>query len=73
MLSLRIGIVVWLLCFFVAGCTREQVYENVYEGLQKREQLVHPSDGPIQREHQSFYAYQRERQESLKKDREGPR
>ncbi len=26
----------------LAGCTRQQVYENLYQGLHTRERLVHP-------------------------------
>lgn len=60
-----------LLCLFfliLAGCEKESVYENIYEGMQKREQIVHPSNEPIPPEQQSYDAYKREREEVLEKD-----
>ena len=52
----------------IAGCTKERIYENIYDGLQKREEIVHPSDEPTIDKQQSYEAYKRERAESLKKD-----
>jgi|GEM_PF-2695056 len=57
-----------LLCLFlilVAGCEKDSVYENIYEGLQKREQIVNPSNDPSSQEQQSYDAYKREREENL--------
>lgn len=60
-----------LLLLFIAGCTKERVYENIYEGLKRREQIVNPSSDPIHQKQQSYDEYKRERDELLKKDREG--
>jgi hypothetical protein len=48
----------------------DRVYENIYKGLQKREQIVNPSDEPIPQEHPGYEQYKRERKESLDKDGE---
>ena len=58
-------------CLFfllLAGCEKDRVYENIYEGMQKREQIVHPSNEPIPPEQPSYDAYKREREEVLEKD-----
>lgn len=57
-----------LLSFFIAGCAKERVYENMYEGLKKREQIINPSNESISHEQPSYDEYKREREESLKKD-----
>ncbi|MFH1216797.1 MAG: hypothetical protein V1706_09900 [Pseudomonadota bacterium] len=55
---------------FVAGCEKERVYENIYEGMKKREQIVNPSDEPIPEQQPSFDEYQRAREDALKEDDE---
>lgn len=60
-----------LLCLFfilLAGCKKDIVYEGIYEGMHKREQIVNPSNDPIPQEHQSYDEYKRDREETLKKD-----
>ncbi|MBU0730955.1 MAG: hypothetical protein KKE17_15195 [Proteobacteria bacterium] len=54
----------------MAGCTKEQVYEGLYEGLKSREQMVYPSDEPIPQEQQNYDEYKKERDEYLNKDRQ---
>ena len=61
------------LCLFLlvmAGCARERVYENIYNGLQKREQIVNPADGPIPQDQPSYGQYKRQRADILEKDGE---
>lgn len=60
-----------LFVLLLAGCARESVYENMYQGMKNREQIVHPSDEPIPQERQSYQAYKREREKSLREDEEG--
>lgn len=70
MIQLRYILFAGLLLLLTAGCTKERVYENVYQGLHQRERIVRPPDEPIPQEKQSYPEYQREREESLKKDQE---
>lgn len=57
---------------FMTGCSKERAYENIYEGLKKREQIVNPSNEPVTRQQQSYREYIREREEILQ-DSEGSR
>ena len=60
-----------IFCLFfilLPGCEKDRVYENIYDGLQKREQIVNPSNDPIPPEQQSYDAYKREREEILLPD-----
>jgi len=51
------------------GCVpAEKVYRNMYEGLQKREQLVNSAEEPMIKENSSYDAYKRERDEILTKE-----
>ena len=59
-----------LLLMFMVGCSKERAYENIYEGLKKREQIVNPSNEPIPREQQSYHEYVREREEVLQDSEE---
>jgi len=43
------------------ACTKERVYENIFEGMQKREQIVNPSDEPIPPKQPNYEEYKRER------------
>ncbi|MFQ5586247.1 MAG: hypothetical protein ACE5GF_05425 [Thermodesulfobacteriota bacterium] len=55
-----------LLIAFLISCSKERVYEGIYEGLQERERILHPSDDPIPQEQRSYDEYKIEREESLK-------
>ena len=54
----------WLLLpalLLMAGCAcHECLYRNVYNGLQKREEIVQPSDRPADQPPQGYDAYARE-------------
>ena len=77
---MKIGVQTWrvmvifsymfLLLLFIAGCTKERVYESIYEGMKQRERIVNPSNDPIPQEQQSYDEYKREREVFLKKDDE---
>jgi hypothetical protein len=54
-----------LLIIAAAGCTKDRVYENIYEGMQNREQIVNPADDPIPPTQPSYDAYKRERAKAL--------
>lgn len=50
----------------LAGCTRQQVYENLYQGLHTRERLVHPpppGEAPPAAP-MPYYDYEKARQET---------
>jgi len=55
-----------LLSLLMPGCSKERVYENIYEGMQQREQIVNPPDDPVPPKHPSYDEYKREREEILK-------
>jgi hypothetical protein len=55
----------FLLLLFIAGCTKERVYESIYEGMKQRERIVNPSNDPIPQEQQSYDEYKREREEFI--------
>jgi hypothetical protein len=57
-----------LLIIAEAGCTKDRVYENIYEGMQDREQMVNPADDPIPPERQRYNAYKRERARALEQE-----
>ena len=66
-IPLPVTLALALLAF--SGCSpAEKVYRNMYDGLQKREQMVNPSDDLLPRENSSYDAYTKEREEILKKD-----
>jgi hypothetical protein len=61
-----------LLVLFLAapGCTsREKVYENMYEGLQKHEQIVNPADEPVPPSPPDYSEYQRDRKKILQENK----
>ena len=60
----------FLVLVFVSGCKKETVYEGIYEGMKHRQRVINPSNEPIPQEQQSYDAYQREREEYLKKNNE---
>jgi len=66
----RIITAVTTLCLVTTlpGCVKQEtVYRSLYDGLQKREQIVRPELGPgADAGTSGFDAYQRERQELLK-------
>ena len=71
--TLRVMVIfsyMFILLLFIAGCTKERVYESIYEGMKQRERIVNPSNDPIPQEQQSYDKYEREREEFLKKDNE---
>lgn len=44
------------------ACTSKEISRNLYDGLQKRETIVHPADGPPTADSSvSYDQYQRER------------
>lgn len=57
-----------VIILLTAGCTKERVYEGLYEGMQNREELVRPADEPGGAPAPSYQSYQRERDTVLKKD-----
>ncbi len=61
-------LVLCLLATLVAACAKERVYGNIYEGLNKREELVNPGHGPDTAEPRSYEAYRRERARALTKE-----
>ena len=58
-------ILITLTLFFTFGCAKEQVYENIYNGLQQSEQMRNSSDEPIPLEQPSYEEYKRERDKAL--------
>ena len=53
------------------GCTsKERVYENMYEGLKMREQIVNPSDEPVPPRPPDYSEYKRERENILQENKE---
>ena len=66
--TLRVMVIfsyMFLLLLFIAGCTKERVYESIYEGMKQRERIVNPSNDPIPQEQQSYDEYKREREEFI--------
>jgi hypothetical protein len=58
----------FLLLIFAGGCaSKEAVYENIYEGLKSREEIVHPhpTDDPMPAETPTYNEYRRERDKAL--------
>ena len=62
----------FFICFLVlvAGCEKERVYENIYDGMMKREQILNREDKPIPQEQPSYDQYKKERAKSLKDEDE---
>jgi len=54
----------------IAGCEKDRVYGNIYDGMSKREQILNRADEPIPREQPSYDQYKKEREKSLKKEDE---
>ena len=61
-----------LICFFVfiAGCEKDRVYKNIYDGMEKREQILNRTDEPIPQEQATYDQYKKEREKSLKTEDE---
>jgi len=58
-----------LVSLLVLGCQpSEKVYRNIYDGLQKREQMVNRADEPMARDGSSYDEYKRERDEILSQE-----
>ena len=58
-----------LVALLVSGCQPgEGVYRNLYDGLQKREQMVNRADEPMARDGSSYDQYTRERDEILSQE-----
>jgi hypothetical protein len=66
-----IGLIILILFLSAAGCTsKERVYENMYEGLKGREQIVNPSDEPVPPRPPDYSEYKRERENILIENKE---
>ena len=66
--TLRVMVIfsyMFLLLLFIAGCTKERVYESIYEGMKQRERIVNPSNDPIPQEQQSYDEYKMGREEFI--------
>lgn len=56
-----------LLCATASACSaKEQLYGNIYEGLQAREQIINETSNPVPKGHPRYDEYQRERDEILR-------
>ena len=51
----------------IFGCTKKQVYRNVYEGLTTHEELQNTPGDPLNK-HKSYDQYEKEREEILQKN-----
>ena len=61
------------LCLLAGACApANTTYRNLYDGLQKREQMVNPNSGPMASEAPTYDSYTRERDEALNKDTRRP-
>jgi hypothetical protein len=59
-------LVVTLFLGLLFGCAiKERVYENIYEGLKQREQIVNPPNEPGTQKLPSYDQYKREREKAL--------
>jgi len=66
--TLRVMVIfsyMFILLLFIAGCTKERVYESIYEGMKQRERIVNPSNDPIPQEQQSYDEYKMGREEFI--------
>ena len=66
--TLRVMVIfsyMFLLLLFIAGCTKERVYESIYKGMKQRERIVNPSNDPIPQEQQSYDEYKMGREEFI--------
>ena len=54
----------------IAGCKKDRVYRNIYDGMIKREQILNRVDKPIPQKPQSYDQYKKEREKSLKTEDE---
>jgi hypothetical protein len=65
------SLIILMLFLAAVGCTtRERVYENMYEGLKMREQIVNPSDEPVPPRRPDYSEYKREREKTLQENKE---
>lgn len=55
---------------FLTGCSKEGFYEEMYRGLQQREEIAHPAADPFPPEQPSYETYRREREEVLRRAEE---
>lgn len=64
---------VFILTLLACGCTpTDTVYRNLYEGMQKREEMVNPSAEPIPQDAITYDAYKRERDTIIPPHRTSP-
>lgn len=62
-----------ILSLSVCGCMqRDTVYRNLYEGMQKREEMVNLGSVPISQEATTYDTYKREREPILQPHRTPP-
>jgi hypothetical protein len=59
-----------ILALLLIGCSKEGFYEGMYQGLQQREEVVHPDNDPFPPDQPSYDDYRREREEVLRSDEE---
>jgi len=61
-----------IVLFLAATCCsrRERVYENMYEGLQMREQIVNPTEEPVPPPPPDYREYKRDREKILQENKE---
>jgi hypothetical protein len=65
------GLIILIPLLAATGCTsRERVYENIYEGLQMREQIVNPSQEPVPPRPPDYSVYKRDREDILQDNKE---
>lgn len=63
--------VILILFLAAVGCTsRTWLYENTYEGLKMREQIVNPADEPVPPRQPDYSEYKREREKILEENKE---
>jgi len=60
-------IIVFALLLLILGCTKDQVYRNLYEGLTTHEDLKNTPGDPLDSS-QSYDQYRNEREELLKRE-----
>ncbi|MDH4317598.1 MAG: hypothetical protein OEV64_04340 [Desulfobulbaceae bacterium] len=58
--------VISFLALLTMGCQKDLVYENLYKGMQKREEIINPPPNEIPPEQQSYHEYKLEREKVLK-------
>lgn len=60
-------IILFSLLLIIFGCTKKQVYRNLYEGLTTHEELQNTPGDPLDN-HKSYDQYEKEREEILQKN-----